>query len=194
MYDLKSTAADTDGPTDDNSVLFGADNQGAATPKPYSFGGIKAWIKSFLTGHLPGETSNGNAAAGELGEYIESEVLSGAAVALTTNTAANVTSYTFPAGDYEISGAVVFSPSGGAAPTFLAATTNTASAALPTAPNKGAYNGLTLAFTANQAQVMSFAPRRHSFAANTTVYLIAYGTFSAGALSAYGILKARRAR
>jgi hypothetical protein len=43
-YDLKVISADADGPASDNSVLFGADDQSSATPKPYTFGGIKAWI------------------------------------------------------------------------------------------------------------------------------------------------------
>jgi hypothetical protein len=46
-YDLKSITADTDGPSADTELLFGSPDQAAGTPKPYSFAGIKTWIKSW---------------------------------------------------------------------------------------------------------------------------------------------------
>jgi len=147
---------------------------------------------TLTTPNIVGITSGGNVAAGSVGEYIESDITSGSAVSLTTNTAANVTSISLTAGDWDVSGAVVFSPAGGAAPTFLAGTTNTTSATLPTAPNKGAYNGYNLAFTANLAQIMSFAARRYNVSSTTTVYLIAYATFGSGTCGAYGTIRARR--
>lgn len=174
-FNAKTATPDTDGPADDNSVLFGADSQSAATPKIYTFAGIKAWIKTFLG----------------IGDYIESDV--GVAVPLTSNTPAAVTSIVLTPGDWDVSGSIVFAASGGAAPTFLSASANTA-AALPSAPNKGAYNGYNIAFPANAAQIMGFAPRQYSVAVDTTVYLIAYGTFPSGSLGAYGIIRARRAK
>jgi hypothetical protein len=47
-FDLKSISPDTDGPASDSSIIFGADDQLTATPKPYTWGGVKAWIKSWL--------------------------------------------------------------------------------------------------------------------------------------------------
>lgn len=44
-YDLSSIATDTDGPAADTEVLFGS--PAAGTPKPYSYAGIKTWIKSW---------------------------------------------------------------------------------------------------------------------------------------------------
>lgn len=46
-YDLKSITPDTS-PVDAN-IVFGADDQSTATPKPYTFAGIKSWIQSWLT-------------------------------------------------------------------------------------------------------------------------------------------------
>lgn len=48
-YDLKSISADTDGPSADTELLFGSPDQSSSTPKPYSFAGIKIWIKAFIT-------------------------------------------------------------------------------------------------------------------------------------------------
>lgn len=47
-YDLKSITADTDGPSADTELLFGSPDQSSGTPKPYSFAGIKTWIKSWI--------------------------------------------------------------------------------------------------------------------------------------------------
>jgi hypothetical protein len=44
---LKVEVADNDGPSADTEMLFGAADQSAATPKPYTFAGIKTWIKSW---------------------------------------------------------------------------------------------------------------------------------------------------
>lgn len=47
-YDMKSIAANTSGPADNNSVIFGADNQGAATPVPYNFGALRSKVQGIL--------------------------------------------------------------------------------------------------------------------------------------------------
>jgi hypothetical protein len=44
---LKVEVADNDGPSADTEMLFGGADQSAATPKPYTFAGIKTWIKSW---------------------------------------------------------------------------------------------------------------------------------------------------
>lgn len=48
-YNLKVISADTDGPSADTEFLFGSPDQSSGTPKPYSFAGIKIWIKSWLS-------------------------------------------------------------------------------------------------------------------------------------------------
>jgi len=45
-YDLSAIATDADGPAADTEVLFGS--PAAGTPKPYSFAGIKVWIKAWI--------------------------------------------------------------------------------------------------------------------------------------------------
>lgn len=45
-HDLKTTSADTS--FADGNVLFGADDQSSATPKPYTAAGIWTWIRGLL--------------------------------------------------------------------------------------------------------------------------------------------------
>lgn len=45
-FNLASITTDTDGPSVDTEVLFGS--PAAGTPKPYSFAGIKTWIKAWI--------------------------------------------------------------------------------------------------------------------------------------------------
>lgn len=47
-YNLKSISADTDGPSADTELLFGSPDQSSGTPKPYSFAGIKTWVKAWI--------------------------------------------------------------------------------------------------------------------------------------------------
>lgn len=47
-YNFKSISADTDGPSADTELLFGAPDQSSGTPKPYSFAGLKLWVKSWI--------------------------------------------------------------------------------------------------------------------------------------------------
>lgn len=47
-YDMKSIAANTAGPASNRAVIFGADNQGAATPVPYDFGAMRTAVQGIL--------------------------------------------------------------------------------------------------------------------------------------------------
>lgn len=144
------------------------------------------------TGGIIGTTTNNNTNAGNVGEYMEAEVLSGAPVSLTTGVTANVTSITLTAGDWDVTGAVVFTPS--AVPTQLFASTNTTSATLPVAPNKGAYFGsISTGFTSAQGQIANIGSRRYSVASSTQVFLVANAAFG-GTMTVYGLIHARRRR
>jgi hypothetical protein len=47
-YDMKTIAANTAGPASNSAVIFGADNQGAATPVPYGFGAFRTAVQGIL--------------------------------------------------------------------------------------------------------------------------------------------------
>lgn len=47
-YDVGITAPNTAGPATNRSVIFGADNQGAATPVPYDFGAFRTAVQGIV--------------------------------------------------------------------------------------------------------------------------------------------------
>lgn len=137
--------------------------------------------------------TNDNAIAGQVGEYVSSNVLSGAAVSITTGTWTNVTTITLTAGDWEIFGNVSFLPAGTTVSTSVAATVSTASATPQTQGGMG-YAQHPVSNAAGQLSTLPTGPSRWSLAATTTVYLIAFAAFSVSTQQVYGYLGARRVR
>lgn len=146
------------------------------------------------SGGLVGVTGASNAAAGHYGEYASSTVLFGSAVALTNGIAANVTSISLTAGDWDVSGNVVFGPAGATTIQNIVAWISTTSATLPTYPNSGAITDLALPFTTGNSQAIPAGVRRISLAATTTVYLSCRASFGVSTMVAYGFIGARRVR
>lgn len=182
----------------DNTYDIGAN--GATRPRTGYFGtSLITPLLSSGTGTagaiLQGTGTNDNAAAGKVGEIIESTVLVGSAVALTTATPANVTSISLTAGDWDVWGNVWYSPAATTSITIHQGAINTTSATLPTAPGAGAfYKVIEAALVPNAIFGESVGQRRISIASTTTVYLVAQATFTVDTLSAYGYIGARRVR
>jgi hypothetical protein len=141
-----------------------------------------------------GTTTNNNAASGEIGQYIESEVLIASKVMLTTATAADVTSISLTAGDWDVDGVVGWGPDAGTTMTLLAGYCTDVSATLATIPNKGSLFRYNTSWTASAAMGMPTGTRRFSLASTTTIYLGAYAVFAVNTMGAYGIIRARRVR
>jgi hypothetical protein len=139
-----------------------------------------------------GTSTNDSAAAGKVGQILTATVAFGSAVAMSDNLATNITSVSLTAGDWDVSGTVFFSASGGG-PTYLSAYANTVSATVPNTPGGGESNALALPFTTGISSV-SFGPARFSLAGTSTVYLGAFIRQSAGSNAAYGQIRARRVR
>lgn len=158
---------------------------------------------------ISGTPTNDNAAAGFLGEYIQSTVASGSAVALTTATTANVTSIALTPGDWDIDCQVEFSPAATTSVTQSNAAMSLTSATLPTQPG-GAVGRATLGpepiITFNQAAAVpaagyALAPTtvrctvsQAAPGVTVTVYLVAQATFTVSTMSAFGSIRARRIR
>lgn len=146
-------------------------------------------------GQLPGTTTNDNATAGNIGEYVSSSLAPGSAVSLTTNVTANITSISLTAGDWDVWGNVGFVAAGTTTANQYGAYISTTSATIPPEPNGGAFSVLQGTFSGGVAQqTIPAGYTRISLAATTTVYLEAYATFSVSTMSAYGFIGARRAR
>jgi hypothetical protein len=142
------------------------------------------------TGVFVGVSTNSNAAAGIVGEYIESYIALGSATALTTNVAKNVTSISLTAGDWDVSGWVGFTLNGATTSTAFAAGTSSTSATLGTDYFVETFTSA----VAGSVQQFTAPIIRFSLAATTTIYLIAYCTFLISTASAYGRISARRIR
>lgn len=143
------------------------------------------------TNGIVGTTTNNNANAGSVGEYVESLVASGSAVSLTTATAANVTSISLTAGDWDVQGIVNYSTSS-ATVTGESAGISSTSATLPTDGSEG-YSGVQL-ITTSTTDSITLTRKRMSLSGTTTVYLIGKSTFSVGTVGAFGTINARRVR
>ncbi len=142
-------------------------------------------------GIILGTATNDNAASGYVGEYVSSLIASGSAVSFTTATAANVTSISLTAGDWDVEGNVNFSET---TSTVTARTSgiSTTSATLPTNGSE-AYCGVQSTVT-SETNTITLPRKRISLASTTTVYLVGSATFSAGTCAGFGTITARRVR
>lgn len=164
--------------TDSSSVAFGA-------------GGTVLYSGSSI-GLLGTTSTNDNASAGQLGEYVEAVVASGSAVALTTATAKTVTSISLTSGDWDLSGDVNYSTVGGPTITVIVQGSSTTNNATDVDDTYTLFRG---SFTGAFPISMVIPTRRVSIASTTTVYLVAQATFTGGtSCSAFGRIRARRMR
>src|ERR1700716_2012808 len=90
-----------------NEVVSVAGRTGAVVLAVADVTGAQA---ALTAGQLPGEPAAGSATAGNVGEYIESVVVSGSAVALTTGVDKTITSISLTAGDWDIDAVANFGP------------------------------------------------------------------------------------
>jgi hypothetical protein len=140
-----------------------------------------------------GRTDGGNAAAGNVGEFVESKVLTGAAVSLTSGGTSNVTSISLTAGDWDVEGVVSINAGATTSFTVQASAISLVSATYPTLSNGGCHIVRTAAYVPNSSgNTLPTGRLRVSVSSTTTVYLVASCTFTVSTASAYGIITARR--
>jgi hypothetical protein len=147
-------------------------------------------------GQIGATATNDSAASGKVGEYVSSSVAYGSPVSLVSGTAANVTSISLSAGDWDVSGSVSLLGSG-TLTNHKGAVTNT-SATMPTYPNGGSFydssvESIAAPGTSSFVPANSVGTTRLSLAGTTTVYLVAQASFS-GSMGVAGFIGARRAR
>jgi hypothetical protein len=140
-----------------------------------------------------GVTNGSNAPAGTIGEYLTASVASGSAANLGTGSYTSISSVALGPGDWDISGIVNFNAAGATCSNLFAMWSTTANALDATPGRIGSvacYSGAAIA-TNPSATVFG---RYNTAAASTTIYLTASASFSAGPVSAWGMISARRAR
>ena len=139
-----------------------------------------------------GTTTNNSAAAGYVGEVTESVIGQGSAVALVNNTAANVTSISLTAGDWDVAANFALALAASTQIIIIQGCSNTTSATMlnPERTTRVNYGNV-----APGSDVSYPIPSwRYSLSATTTVYLVVQAAFSVSTCSGYGSLRARRAR
>jgi hypothetical protein len=145
-----------------------------------------------------GTTTNDNAAAGQIGEYVSATVLTGAPITCAnTNIPRTVTSASLTAGDWEVRGTAYF-VYGTATPTGLSVAVGLVANASPVTPAQGTVNAFAaIPFTGSPVGLNS-GTTRISLAATTTVYMTVTaqypGTGAGVPPNAFGMLEARRVR
>ena len=143
------------------------------------------WTMSLPTPTLAAYTGNN----GGIGNYLTGT----GSGSLATTTAGNAAQIVLTAGDWDVHGRVVFTASGGAAPTAIAAGISATSGVFSGAPDAGGQQSLSAAFTANTVNSLSTTTTRISISATTTIYLVAQANFPSGSVSAAGFIGARQA-
>lgn len=163
---------------------------GNTTPNAGSFTTLAAssTITPSQTSGIVGTTTNNNANAGSVGEFVTATASS---VALTSGTPTNVTSISLTAGDWEVSGNVLFAAGTGAAATLLQTSVSSTSGTI----TGGADNSLLGAtLPAGIGSTLGAPVQRFSLSATTTIYLVAQANFSGGTYNATVRIRARRVR
>jgi hypothetical protein len=140
---------------------------------------------------IKGTGTNDNAAAGYVGEFISSVIVSGSSVTCNNATATDVTSISLTAGDWDVYGNVL----GVALQASTQALTVWTSATSATIPATPLYNNFALATgTLNATAGISVPYARYSLSTTTTIYLSCEVSATSGTSTVCGAIYARRAR
>jgi hypothetical protein len=162
--------------------------------------GVAQGTGSINSSQVKGTATNDNAAAGVVGEFVTATVAVGSAVPLTSTVTSNVTSISLTAGDWDIAAVVDHNIAATTSVTNLTAAISLTTGTLPTQAGGAGLGTDPLAVDNYPATVFGglvttdIGPVRLSIAATTTVFLVANDTFTLSTISAYGTLRARRAR
>lgn len=142
--------------------------------------------------NLVGVTNGSSAPAGSIGQPITSNVPSGSAVSLTSNTPVNITSLPLTAGDWDVWGNCWTNPAGSTIQVLTICAISTASGAFPASPGAGGMTQLPATLSTGSAIGIPAGTAMFNVASTTTVYLVMMSQFSTSTNTGYGFLAARR--
>ncbi len=147
------------------------------------------------TPDIVGTSTNNNANAGSVGEYVESILVQGSATALTTGTAKTITSISLTAGDWDVTGVVYILPANTTTVTFTAGSISTTTNTMDVLAGRHSENIRPTTTGTGSIWMTEAIPRlRVSLSATTTYFLVGQCTFATSTCSAWGIISARRVR
>ena len=146
---------------------------------------------------IAGTTTNDNATAGNIGEYVEASVGSGSATSLTSGAPKTITSISLTAGDWDVVGKFAFNLNNSTTINWVAVGVSTTNNTMPTGGLTSStfivYGGIAGVNFPADAGICT-GTTRVSINATTTVYVIAQASFGTSAFAAYGEVRARRIR
>lgn len=145
--------------------------------------------------NLVGTATNDNAAAGSVGEYVESIIVSGSATSLTNAVDKNITSISLTAGDWDVSALAYYSSGASTSITALCPSLSLTTGVSDTS-TAGRFNHYReAAFVPGAVNTAVPIPSyRFSLSGTTTIFLVTFASFSVSTLAAWGIIRARRVR
>jgi len=155
---------------------------------------VTSSITPSQTNGIVGTTTNNSVNAGSVGEYIQSEVLSGSAISLTTNTPVNITSISLTAGDWDVECLIGLNIEATTVLSYSTGGPNTTSETLAGDVSDITYYSTSAAFGTNISPQFPTRTKRLLLPATTTVYLVNQTGFTVSTVSAYGSIQARRRR
>ena len=136
---------------------------------------------------LAGTTAGAGAPAGIIGQLLTSL---GTATTLTSATAANLTTLSLTAGEWDVSATMLISPAGTTTTTARTVGISTTSATQPTA--LGSLMTLGSSLPAGVSETISSPTLRFGLTSTTIIYLVATVTFAISTMQATGFIRARR--
>lgn len=139
-----------------------------------------------------GNATGNSVSAGSVGQFMSSSIAVGGSVSLTTGTAANITSITLTAGDWDVWGTVCTNPAASTVQQIIIGSVSGTSGTLATAPNGGAYTLLLLGTTAGLGVCAPVGMKTVNVSTSTTEYLVIQSNFTVSTNGGYGFIGARR--
>ncbi len=144
-------------------------------------------------GSRQGTTTNDNAAAGDIGEFISASVQPGSGIAMTTGTLMDVTSVALTPGDWDVQGHVATQVASGGHVQNMQVWTSTSSKTLPTQLAGALHQVAGVATGGVEQLILPTGRMRVSLASPATVYLSTSVVFT-GTGAVAGYISARRMR
>lgn len=164
-------------------------------PKTVSGYGALAASGALTVSKVLGTSTNDDAAAGDVGEYLSGTTALGSKVTLTSGVVANIVTLSLTAGDWDVWGDVWFDGAAGTLVTLLVSSISTKSATL--SADLGAINQFNfgnVAVFATYDPTLKAGPIRISLSGTANVYLVADAFFTISTCFGYGKIQARRRR
>lgn len=139
-------------------------------------------------GGIVGTTTNNNANAGSVGEYLSN---TGSAVSLTSGSPTTVATITLTAGDWDVWGSAQYVPAGTTIITNELIGANTSNAIPASFTQSANWEGTKVA---GQGDILNVSPFRVTSSGSQTYDLVVQGSFTTSTCTANAIIQARRRR